>query len=508
MTDNPPPEAQELIDNIIDFQKSEQAKYIKCWSAGDRDYAKFSPGEHAAPLFLETAKPHKGATVVDWGCGSGKGSKVLYNAGLDVTAVDFAFNCLDDDVRELTESDERFRFIEHDLSKPIQLPSEYGFCTDVMEHIPEDQVDAVLDSILDNSRHVFFEISTTEDHFGDHPDIQVNGEKEHLHLTVKPYQWWIEKFVSKQVVIHHSNMLDNRVIFYLTGWGSKPLNFDGGVINTDADTIKANMRENAKLGLQAVRPFEAQDAEVMLLAGGPSLNYYTDEIIQQRATGMPLITTNGTYNWAIANGMKPSMQCLIDARKFNERFVTPILGPDENHLVNGKPYQGCQYFISSQCHPDIAKSLPKEQTHMWQVSLDDDLIGEAKELFGKMYEDWFPCPGGSTVTLRTLCLLRMLGYSKIHVYGFDSCVFGKEHHAYEQTENDNRGTMPITVARGTKWEKTFHCEPWMVYQTREFQLMIPRVLKDCQLNIKGDGIIAYMIQSEAEAYEEMQEEVS
>jgi hypothetical protein len=93
---------------------------------------------------------------------------------------------------------------------------------------------------------------------------------------------------------------------------------------------------------------------------------------------------------------------------------------------------------------------------MWQVSIGDDLLDVVKENYGVIYEDFYPCPGGSTVVLRSLCLLRMLGYHKIHVYGMDSCVFpDKYHHAYEQTENDDRPTMTIYVAKGTEWERAF-----------------------------------------------------
>jgi 2-polyprenyl-3-methyl-5-hydroxy-6-metoxy-1,4-benzoquinol methylase len=148
----------------------EQKKYVKCWQVDD--YRKVAPGEGLVDLFMETAVPRAHTTVVDWGCGTGRASRKLYDAGLDVTMVDFAFNCLDDDIAELAKGNDRLRFIEHDLNKRISLPSEYGFCTDVMEHIPEDEIDAVLDTILDNSRHVFFQISTKNDVMGHHPDIR------------------------------------------------------------------------------------------------------------------------------------------------------------------------------------------------------------------------------------------------------------------------------------------------------------------------------------------------
>lgn len=462
----------------------EQKKYIKCWEVDD--YRKVAPGERLVDLFLETADPKEGVTIVDWGCGTGRASKKLYEAGLDVTMVDFAFNCLDDEVKALAEDNDRMRFMEHDLNKRITLPSQYGFCTDVMEHIPEDEIDAVLDTILDNSRHVFFQISTSHDVMGNHPDID-----EELHVSVHDYQYWIERFVGKKVIIHHSNDLPGAAIFYVTGFSNTPFKWDGGTVNVDDEQIIKNMERNAKFGFQHVKPHESQDVEVMLLAGGPSLNEFEDEIRANRLAGMPMITTNGTLNWALTRGLKPSMQCLIDGRDMphNHSFTAQIDGlTDET-----------KYCVASQCPPDALKRLPPDRTFLWQVSLSDELLPDIKRIYGKMYDEWYPAPGGSSVTTRAICLLRMLGFHKIHVYGFDSCLMEDKHHAYDQPANDKDldRTMEIKVGGGTKYEKTFTCAPWHAYQAKDFLQMVPRVLSDAKLNIKGDGLIAYMINTGA-----------
>jgi hypothetical protein len=142
---------------------------------------------------------------------------------------------------------------------------------------------------------------------------------------------------------------------------------------------------------------------------------------------------------------------------------------------------------------------------MWQINTDAGFMDVVKESYGEYLEDWFPCPGGSTVMLRGLCLLRMLGYSKFIIYGFDSCIRDDQHHAYEQEENDDRRIVDITVGQNTKYEKVFRCQPWMVYQAKEFQLMVPRVLMDADLQIKGDGMIAHIINSGAELAAQQEE---
>jgi hypothetical protein len=352
-----------------------------------------------------------------------------------------------------------------------------------MEHIPPEDVFRVLNNILLCSKKVFFQICTEHDHFGHHPDI---GEP--LHLTVENYFWWLQQFHDQATVVLRSSQKANSVLFYVTGW-SKPYFRDSDVsLNVDEDLQNANIIANSKLNLPHIKPHQPQDTEVMLVCGGPTVLDFKDEIIERREDGMPLITVNGSFNMVIDWGLSPSLQCMIDARDFNRRFVVPQF---PGYTDNTK------YIMSTQCDPKAFVGLPEDRTYLWSVSLDRRAMETTKEHCGEMYKDWFPCAGGSTVALRAISLLRMLGLSKIHVYGLDSCNFPDRHHAYEQPENDGGNTREMIVGEGTEREKVFQCENWHVYQAKEFIQSMPRLLKDVDLIVYGDGMIAYMIKTMA-----------
>jgi len=105
---------------------------------------------------------------------------------------------------------------------------------------------------------------------------------------------------------------------------------------------------------------------------------------------------------------------------------------------------------------------------------------------------WFPVFGGSTVMLRALPLLAMLGIRKMHIYGFDSCVVDGRHHAYPQAENDGAPLMEIELEG-----RTFICQHWQAYQAQEFADEVKMLPEDVQLNVVGDGLIAHILKTGA-----------
>lgn len=156
-----------------DILQDEREKYERMWDISR--YRSYSPGEKALPTAVRYLKT--GSTVADFGCGTGRAAQSLQNAGYHVTAIDFAGNCLDGKV------DVPFhRACLWEL--PPDMLFDYGYCTDVMEHIPTSKVNATLKCLHGATRFgCFFQIATFKDRFGD-----LIGER--LHLTVQSADTW------------------------------------------------------------------------------------------------------------------------------------------------------------------------------------------------------------------------------------------------------------------------------------------------------------------------------
>jgi len=446
-------------------RNTEKDKYIKAWKLPE--YRQYSPGENLALKFLSITQAKKDDTVIDFGCGTGRGGLMLALLGnLKVTMLDFVEGCLDEEVSEIVKNQpDRLSFRAHDL---YELPTErakYGYCTDVMEHIPEDKVDLVLRNICKSAEKVFFNISLLHDSCGALID-------EDLHVTVKPAGWWISKLREHDFVIYNSETHNGDLLVYGSAWNNASELVKRGTLNTTEEKMVDNVRINTSKGYQQVTPYNKNDLEVMILGGGPSLLDFKDEIIEKRKAGMGLITTNGAYNEVLSWGITPSAQVVVDSRPFNKRFLEPVV-------------PNCKYMLASQCDPSMFEGIPHEQVFIWHAALNESVEAALDVAYNG---EWYPVPGGSTVMLRTITLFRLLGYAKMHIYGFDSCLRDKQHHAYVQKENDDKQEVTVTIGN-----KMFTCHAWMASQAQEFIDQTKLLSDEVELAVYGDGLIAEIL---------------
>lgn len=151
------------VAKLLDIS-DEQQKYLKVWNVPA--YRVVSPGEGCVDMFLEAVRDmmpdHDKQTLIDFGCGTGRAGYKLWQTGkFDVTLMDFAWNCLDDNIKARCTSVKGMEFVEHDITKKTALRANWGYCTDVMEHLPPEEVDDALDVIFEVCDNVFF---TDSDH--------------------------------------------------------------------------------------------------------------------------------------------------------------------------------------------------------------------------------------------------------------------------------------------------------------------------------------------------------
>ena len=167
------------VETAGTLEEREAAKYRLAWDLPD--YRVMSPAmSHIDEIREAFGHPTTGV-LLDFGCGAGKAAKALEGDRLAVIGIDHV-NALEVDIP----------FVKMPLWHISRdFDTNFGICCDVMEHIPPEKVDAVLDGIARSVQGpVYFSISTVPDRFG-----AAIGKT--LHLTVQPGSWWRAQLIKR-----------------------------------------------------------------------------------------------------------------------------------------------------------------------------------------------------------------------------------------------------------------------------------------------------------------------
>ena len=188
---------------MSDLLTTEREKYADMWTV--ESYAQHSPGEKYVPVFMEMigVDPFDHAStvsVLDAGCGSGKGAIALAENGFYVRLCDFTDEGLVPEARD-------FFFTQvclwHDL-RGLFL-DDYVYCCDVLEHIPVAFTMLVAARLLEVAmRAVFFSVSFQ-------PDVMGYWIGKPLHETVMPFIWWRDQLNAVGRVVQGRDMLGSGV---------------------------------------------------------------------------------------------------------------------------------------------------------------------------------------------------------------------------------------------------------------------------------------------------------
>jgi hypothetical protein len=215
----------------------ERSKYELMWSFAEyRDDHVTSHARNAVTHLGLRA----GDSIIDFGAGAGYASAWLKTAGLRVLAIDIAANAMASEVKE------RVPLLVSSLWElPVALSGDWGFCCDVMEHIPPDRVDDVLRVIRSSTRRsTYFGISLRRDGCGRLID-------ETLHLSVEPAEWWVgrvEQHWNKVRIVHYEPQ--ECVVFVAEGGRDHPTSTSRPTDGDDRVRLTAYAERMAELAQQ------------------------------------------------------------------------------------------------------------------------------------------------------------------------------------------------------------------------------------------------------------------
>lgn len=196
---------------------TELETYSDLWQAVS-NYGDFSPGEQYAEVFASIVGDARG-TVLDAGCGTGKGGVALAKLGFTVTLVDITPAGLAPEAKDLPwrpgclwhDLRSGGAFFDHrrqEVTKVSNSQYDWVYCCDVLEHIPTELTMLVAFRLVQaTKRGVFLSVSLMPDAFG-----AWIGKR--LHRTVQPFVWW-KAALSEVGRVKEARDLLHTALFYL-----------------------------------------------------------------------------------------------------------------------------------------------------------------------------------------------------------------------------------------------------------------------------------------------------
>lgn len=184
----------------MSITQTERETYENAWALPA--YAEHSPGEQWLPLFLSMTQTHMRTSVLDAGCGAGKGALALKAAEFDrVTLCDLTDTGLLPEAKALPFYQ---RPLWDDVRKAVG-PHDWVYCCDVLEHIPPPFTMLVVSRLLEVARRgVFLSISLMPDSFG-------AWVGKPLHQSVQTFVQWREQLATLGELVEARDLLHTGV---------------------------------------------------------------------------------------------------------------------------------------------------------------------------------------------------------------------------------------------------------------------------------------------------------
>jgi uncharacterized Rossmann fold enzyme len=231
--------------------------------------------------------------------------------------------------------------------------------------------------------------------------------------------------------------------------------------------IRSNVHAALGRGLPELSvPPVVHDGTLILVGSGPSMPSMIMELREERKRGRPIFAVKGAHDFLCQHGIQPDLWLCVDPR---DRAY--LLKEANDHTT---------YLISSRCDASMFDALNNRRVilvHTW-----------AKEEHCEEYNGKLLIGGGTTSGLRAITVSYVLGFRKMILYGYDSCLAADRTTKRFTGEGVEPGKIVDVIVDG----KRFWSNAAMAQQANEFQEYYT-VMPDLQIEAKGNGLISAIL---------------
>ncbi len=238
------------------------------------------------------------------------------------------------------------------------------------------------------------------------------------------------------------------------------------VCNVSDDILHDQMNRAVAAGYPLIEATAPHERVAVIVGSGPSAEDDIAKIEDAARNGWDIFALNGACLWLQERGICPHGIVVLDARPHNARFVAAA----REEVV-------C--YIATQCHKETFDAVANRKIVAWHPAWGGEYPGVME------HRPTVLIGGGSSVGLRALRIVHVLGYRTVHLFGYDSSYADGASHAFDQPENSI--DRPLGAQVGGRW---FVSTPWMIRQADDFQrIAASLVYEGVNIHVHGDGLL-------------------
>lgn len=250
---------------------------------------------------------------------------------------------------------------------------------------------------------------------------------------------------------------------------------DDIVVNTAKSTeeIIENIKENVSKRYPELSEAYSwrENVSIAVVGGGPSLKNNLKLLSKYQY----IMACGSVHDFLVKNDIIPRWCVVCDPDEIMSNYLTLT-----NYRTN--------YLVASQCHPSVFKLLNDQNVLIWHAAgynFENSPYGEDKVGIG----------GGCTVGTRGICIALGMGFTNLHLFGFDTCLDENfKHHAYDFTDETKESIGNITEIRlGGPEGRKFYVAGYMLGQLFDFQKLLNMYSDRMKITIHGDGLLSELM---------------
>lgn len=261
--------------------------------------------------------------------------------------------------------------------------------------------------------------------------------------------------------------------------GPKPFIALSGVNTVTAvtsDVILNNLKHSLTLGhpkLTKMPEFKIPkgDLKIALVGGGPSLK----DTVKELKDFDTVVACGSSNDFLVSNGIIPTYTIVCDPDPVTIKYLS---------LLN----KSTKYLLATCCAPEVFEHLKGYDIYVWNCHSP-----EQAAYLKTLDEPYEAICGGCTVGLRAQSIAIMFGYRELHFFGYDSCISGNDHHAYEfatQEEREQIGTLhEVKIGHGTPDDKLYLCIGYQMAQAAHFKDFYEAFNEFYNPTFHGEGLL-------------------